>query len=121
MSPFSLLKMSSALLAGILLMLFGQNLFAAQLTLTWDPVSDSGLRGYKVYYGTASRKYTKPIDVKNVTSYQVTGLGDGTTYYFAVTAYNSSAESAFSDERTYTTPPGTTSPPPVLYCFPFIQ
>ncbi len=105
--------MSFALLVGILLMLFGQSLFAAQLTLTWDAVTDSRLQGYKVYYGTASGKYTKPIDVRNVTAYQVTGLSDATTYYFGVTAYSSTAESAFSAEVTYTTPPGgTTSPPP---------
>ena len=112
MSRFSLSKMSFALLVGILLILFGQNLFAAPATLTWDAVTDSSLRGYKVYYGTASRNYPTSIDVKNVTSYQVTGFSDGTTYYFAVTAYSSIAESAFSAEVTYTTRPGTTTSAP---------
>jgi hypothetical protein len=79
---------------------------AAQVTLTWDAVSDSSLRGYKIYYGTASKNYTTSIDVKNVTSYTITGLGDGTTYYFAVTAYSSTAQSAFSGEVSYSTPVG---------------
>jgi fibronectin type 3 domain-containing protein len=39
------------------------------------------------------------VDVGNVTAYAVTNLGVGTTYYFAVTAYNTSGvESSFSNE-----------------------
>jgi Fibronectin type III domain len=82
--------------------------FCAQVTLAWDPVADSSLQGYKVYYGTASRNYPTSIDVRNVTTYQVTGLGGGTTYYFAVKSHNSSGESAFSNEVTYTTPQSCT-------------
>lgn len=84
---------------GITLMV--QNLFGGQVTLTWDPVSHSSLQGYKVYYGTASRKYTASIDVKNVTTYTINGLNEGAMYYFAATAYSSSEESALSDEVTY--------------------
>ncbi len=120
MSRFSLSKMSFALLVGILLMLFGQSLFAAQANPhvgSCQPIAAYGVT--KFITALLAESTRRPIDVKNVTSYQVTGLGDGTTYYFAVTAYNSSAESAFSDEVTYTTPPGTYQPAPVLYLFPF--
>jgi fibronectin type 3 domain-containing protein len=74
--------------------------------LTWDapttntdetPLTD--LDGYKVYYGTSSGSYTTSINVGNVTTYTVTGLSSGTTYYFAVTAYDLSAnESDYSNE-----------------------
>lgn len=55
--------------------------------LSWGAAQ--GATGYKVYYGTAHGVYgSPPDDVKNVTSYNKTGLTGGTTYYFAVTSYN---------------------------------
>lgn len=59
------------------------------------------LAGYRVHYGTASGAYTTVLDVGNVTSCVVAGLSPG-TYFFAVTAYNSSGDSAYSDEGTKT-------------------
>jgi uncharacterized protein (DUF2141 family) len=41
-----------------------------------------------IHYGTASGTYSQGIDVGNTTSYTVSNLIDGQTYYFAVTAYN---------------------------------
>src|SRR5215510_9740452 len=52
--------------------------FAANVNLAWDPKTDSGLAGYKMYYGTSSRSYGTPINVGNVTSYIMTGLNSGT-------------------------------------------
>ena len=78
----------------------------AQVGLIWDapttnadgtPLTD--LAGYKVYFGTASRSYGAPINIGNVTTYTVTGLTPGITYYFAATAYDTSNnESDFSNE-----------------------
>jgi hypothetical protein len=43
--------------------------------------------------------YSSSVNVGNVTTYAVTNLGIGTTYYFAVSAFNSSGiESGFSNE-----------------------
>lgn len=71
---------------------------AYDVTLSWDPNTEPDLAGYKVYYGTSSHNYTETIDVGNTTTYQITGLSEG-TYYFAVTAYDTSGnESDFSDE-----------------------
>ena len=70
-------------------------------TLTWDANSEPDLQGYKIYLATASGGYGAPIATLpiDVTSYTVTGLESGTTYFFSVTAYNSSgAESSFSNE-----------------------
>jgi len=56
------------------------------------------LAGYKVYFGTESRKYTASYDVKNVTTYNIDNLRDG-QYYFAVTAYDKSGnEGPYSKE-----------------------
>jgi len=69
------------------------------VTLTWDPSTATNLAGYKIYIGTASGGYSSPITVGNVTSYTISNLGIGSTYYFAVTDYNTSGvESGFSNE-----------------------
>ncbi|MBX3330292.1 MAG: fibronectin type III domain-containing protein [Nitrospira sp.] len=71
---------------------------ATTATLAWNPVTDLTLAGYKVYVGTTSGLYTRTIDVGNITSYIVDSLPTATTYYFAVTAYNSAGESLPSNE-----------------------
>ena len=79
---------------------------AAEITLSWDPPTENtdgtpvtDLAGYKIYYGTSSGNYTTVVDVKNVTTFTITDLPEGFTYYFAVTAYDIYGnESAFSDE-----------------------
>lgn len=67
-------------------------------TLAWNPVTDPSLGGYNILVGTASGLYTRTITVGNVTSYTVDSLTTGTTYFFAVTAYNSAGESSPSNE-----------------------
>lgn len=64
--------------------------------LAWDAVA--GATGYKIHYGEVSETYTVQQDVGDVTTADVTGLTSGQTYYFAVTAYNDTMESAFSNE-----------------------
>ena len=81
---------------------------AAQTTLLWsapttktDGTSATNLAGYKVHIGSATRSYQQKIDVGNSTSYTAGGLLDGSTYYFAVTAYDTfGVESAYSNEAT---------------------
>ena len=69
------------------------------VTLTWQPSTSTNLSGYKVYMGTASGVYNSPITVGNLISYTVSSLGVGSTYYFAVTGYDTSGnESGFSNE-----------------------
>jgi len=76
------------------------------VSLAWDrpttnadgsPLTD--LAGYKIYYGTASGTYGYSIDVGNVTTYTLTGLAQGQTYYIAAAAYDTSSnQSGFSNE-----------------------
>ena len=81
----------------LLLLCSAGQLFAADVSLAWDASTSTGVTGYKLYIGTASKTYGSPITIGNQTTYTVTGLSVG-TYYFAVTAITSSAESGFSNE-----------------------
>jgi fibronectin type III domain protein len=71
-------------------------------TLSWTLNSESDLAGYKIYLGTAPGLYTyagSPIVVGVTGSYTLMGLPMGQTYYFAVSAFNSSGiESELSAE-----------------------
>ena len=72
-------------------------------SLAWEAVTSSALKGYRVYRGTAPRKYLQAagngVDVGTAVTATVSGLSSGTRYYFAVTAYDTSnRESAFSNE-----------------------
>ncbi|MDE3066508.1 MAG: fibronectin type III domain-containing protein [Verrucomicrobiota bacterium] len=75
------------------------------MTLAWNPSTNSDVVGYNIYWGVASDIYTNKIFVGNVTSATVSGLTEGTVYYFAATALNSMGlESPFSNEAVYTVP-----------------
>jgi hypothetical protein len=83
-----------------------QNGYSAQATLTWTPPTSNAngtpltdLAGYFVYYGTASRNYSNNIPIGMVTTYTISNLTNGLTYYFAVTAYDTAGnQSAYSNE-----------------------
>ena len=77
------------------------------VTLSWQPPTENAdgtalvdLKGYKVHYGPESKSYSDTIQVANagLTTYVVQNLPAG-TYYFAVTAYNTTGqESSLSGE-----------------------
>lgn len=84
---------------------------AAQASIAWSAPTDStGVTGYKVHMGNSSGSYSEHVDVGNTTSYSAGSLSDGSTYYFAVTAYNAAGQqSAYSNEisRTFAALPTT--------------
>jgi hypothetical protein len=83
-------------------------LWAADVTLAWLASPGSGLVGYKVHYGNASRRYDTSIFAGNATTYTLTALRPG-TYYIAVTAVSTSGkESGFSNEVSIAIPPDDT-------------
>ena len=99
-----------------LIALFAASCFGnGSITLAWDPNLEPDVAGYVVYFGAASGKYTNRVDVGNVTTYTVTGLAEGTDYFFAVTAYNSSRlESDYSNEISYRLPGSGLNQAPVI-------
>jgi hypothetical protein len=83
---------------------------AGSVQLAWDPNTEPDIAGYRVYYGTFSRAYSQWLDAGNVTNATVTSLANQTSYYFAVTAWNTAGlESDYSNEVVYQTPGGATS------------
>lgn len=80
-------------------------------TLSWTPPTTNtngspltNLAGYRVYWGTTAGSYTNSVTLNNagLSSYVVSSLAPG-TYYFAVTALNSSGvESAKSNSGSKT-------------------
>ena len=84
------------------------------LNLEWNPNGEGDLAGYYVYYGTSPGSYGDPIDVENVTEYELTGLDQGVRYYVAISAYDTSDnESEKSDEESGV-PPDTQNPSVII-------
>ncbi len=85
---------------------------ASQVTLAWDASTSAGAAGYTLHVGTASGSYSQSFDAGNTTSYTVTNLTAGVTYYFSATAYDSAGNtSGYSNEVSTTIPGGTVTTP----------
>ncbi len=79
------------------------------VSLTWDANTEADLAGYKLHIASSPGMYTQTIDVGHVTSFTVSNLISGETYYFALTAYDIFAnESGFSTEIRKTVPKAPT-------------
>jgi len=85
---------------------------AGTAKLTWDANTESDLQGYKIYYATSSHAGTCPADYTSSVSvsddanqaYWMDSLTPGQTYYFQVTAIDTSA-----NESGCSTAPGEVS------------
>ena len=90
----------------------------ASATVTWaPPASDGGsaITGYNVYEGTAAGgESTTPLNTAplppDTTSFPVSGLTNGTTYFFTVTAVNAIGEGPPSAEVSATPASAGTTP-----------
>jgi hypothetical protein len=75
------------------------NVGGAGVEVSWNAVDDSYLAGYNIYFGLASQQYDYNDDVGDITHYDIHGLQRGHTWYFAVSAYDTSLnESVLSTE-----------------------
>ena len=83
----------------------------SQVTLSWSPPPSGGppVAGYDIYQGTSpGDEPASPVNTSAVqgTSYLVTGLSDGTTYYFTVTAADSAGQQGPPSGQVSATPQG---------------
>ena len=80
---------------------------AKNYSFVWS-ANPEPVAGYKLYYkkssvacgpfdGTGSPLGPSPIDVGKVTAFTITGLEENVPYHFALTAYDGSEESGFSE------------------------
>jgi hypothetical protein len=85
-----------------------------QVALSWTaPDSDGGsaITGYRIYRGTVAGGESDTGITVAGTSYTNTGLTNGTTYYFKVSAVNAVGEGSLSNEASAT--PGTVPSAPL--------
>lgn len=80
--------------------------------LTWDANAETDLAGYRMYQGVESGVYDKTFDISApTTTFEATDLLAKTTYFWVVTAYNTSGlESLPSNEVSYKTGPWGSPP-----------
>lgn len=96
---------------GLALFSFSGHSFAGSTNLAWDASTSPNVGGYIVSYGQSSGHYDSSIDVGNKNTLTVSGLQEGTQYFFGVKAYDSarSTESGYSNEVSMTVPVTTTT------------
>lgn len=72
---------------------------AASVWLRWDANPDPDTKGYKVYYGGATRTYTNVVDAGPGQLVRIDGLASNEVSFFALVSYNSlGLETDFSAE-----------------------
>ncbi len=73
-----------------LLLFVAEVVHGASLNLAWNANTEPDLAGYRIYLGTSSGNYTSSLQAVKVTSHTLTELNEGTTYYIAMTAFDTS-------------------------------
>jgi YVTN family beta-propeller protein len=86
---------------------------AGYIFLTWNPPTSNGgspITSYKVYRGPSLSAVTFLASTPNVTDYNDTGLGAGSTYFYLVTAVNAAGEGTYSNSVNATTASAPSAP-----------
>src|SRR5262245_53481999 len=100
------------------MMCLAPSAYAQTIKLAWDPSPDSSVAGYNIYRSQQSGVYSTPVNGSNIvttTSFADSGVHSGITYYYVVTAVNTSGvQSGYSNEILATVPVLTTNKAPVV-------
>jgi hypothetical protein len=86
----------------------GSSAHALEVTLAYDPPTSDTVEGYRllVREAGASYDYGDPIWEGTDSTFSISGLTDGSMYYFVVRAYNSYGQSGASNEPLFLTARG---------------
>jgi fibronectin type 3 domain-containing protein len=98
------------LIAALCAITLSPSIDAADFLFVWDPSPDPSVSAYGIYQRSGDSPYQKidevrvqDLDDPAHPSYRVTGLGDGATFWFAVTAISASdSESDFANQTCIT-------------------
>ncbi len=85
----------------------------ATIALAWSPPGSDGgspITNYRIYRGNSSGGESFHIEIGNVLVYSDTGLANGMTYYYKVSAVNAVGEGAMSTEASATPTAPVTAP-----------
>jgi exo-poly-alpha-galacturonosidase len=84
----------------------------AKVLLDWNDNSESDLQGYNVYRSTTSGSGYAKINtsLRTISDYNDTGVTNGTTYYYVVTAVDTATNESDYSSQASATPSGAPSP-----------
>jgi len=99
----------------LLLCLLPATVYAAEVTLSWEPPNDSRVVGYNIYCTTLGTNFSATPDQRinsaNQTNCTISGLIPEETYKFAASSFDSNdRESELSETITYAVPAYSTFP-----------
>lgn len=103
------MRIKSIVIAIFIVALYAVAAFSAQIQVTWNANTETDLAGYKVYTGTAPGQYGAPITV-TAPSYTFQEVTDKTTYYIAVSAFDTSGNESIKSEEVSVFIPDSTAP-----------
>jgi hypothetical protein len=87
------------------LVALSQTAAAAGVSLAWNANPEADITGYRVSYGTTSGVYQNVVSVGTNPTASISGLNEGTTYFFAVSALNQAGlQSPLSSQISYQVP-----------------
>src|SRR5215470_4533024 len=116
-----LANLAGPAVAFVLMFQFADSAYAQSVNLAWNASSGPNLVGYRLYRSEQSGSYTSPISgtsALTTTTFTDSTVQSGHTYYYVVTAVNTSGvESPHSNEiqAVIASPTTTTPPPPPSY------
>jgi hypothetical protein len=96
------LAVCKIMLAVLLLMPMPMPVWAADVTVAWNPSSDASVIGYRLYYWVDGGEM-QTIDCGNVTQYGPITFPDNSRVVMVATAYSATDESDYSRKLIFTT------------------